>query len=110
MGAASLNDRPGSARADEACAALIERVRRAIVRAQSIPVVAAEELTGDDLLPVRDEVLVSIDDTSALLADVLAHYDRDAEEGEADFDLGDAPSAMCGEVERTRSESAAACA
>jgi len=100
MAAASSGRRPRVARVDDACGELLERVRRAIVHAQSIPVVAAEELSGDDLLPTRHDVILSLDSTSVLLADVLAHYDRDADDGELDFELGDAPSAMCGEVER----------
>lgn len=99
MAAASLEDGAAAARDSEVCAALIERVRRAIERAQAIPIVAAEELSGDDLLPIREQVLASIDDTSRLLGDILDHYDRDLEDEEA-FDFDDFGGAMVGEVER----------
>lgn len=99
MAAASLDNGAAAARDSEMCAALIERVRRAIERAQSIPIVAAEELDGEQLLPLREQVLASIDDTSRLLGDILDHYDRDLDDEEA-FDFDDFGGAMVGEVER----------
>ncbi|MGZ3419939.1 MAG: hypothetical protein ACXVEE_18835 [Polyangiales bacterium] len=66
-------------------------------RAQAIPVVASEELEGDDLQSLREETFAAIDEAMSLLSLVLARYERNSvPENDDDFDLGE----MCGEVER----------
>jgi len=80
-------------------AALIERIRRAIARAQAAPVVAAEESDGDDLLPMRAEVLRALDDAHDVLGAVLARYDIEPDVDDLDFEFADRASTICRAVE-----------
>lgn len=77
---------------------LLDRIRRLVDRAQSVPVVASEELEGDDLSTLRDDTFSVVEEAAAVLGDVLARYETaDEDLDELDFsDFGE----MCGEVER----------
>lgn len=90
---------PPSIDPSDARAALIERVRRAIARAQAIPVVAAEECAEEELLPLHREVMGALDDAHEVLGAVLDRYDREPDVDELDFELGDRASTVCRAVE-----------
>lgn len=90
---------------------LLDRVRRGIGRANAIPVVASEELEGDELGLLTEEVGLVLDECTDLLADVLAHYQAedeaapessssDDDDEELDWDLDAGGREVCGEVER----------
>lgn len=103
MAAASFDDFSFAARG-AVRDALLERVRRAIDRAQALPIVAAEEREYDDLRPLLADVVSSIDDTHSLLGEVLDHYEQTTDLDELDFDFDERPSTMVRVVENHMGE------